>query len=104
MLRLKTWDMPRKEDAYRFESGKESMTNQVLRMGLKVLVVGRDGRGYEQEEWALSETAFQGEQRNLLVADNHTRQYTDANASLRAFLSRLAWGREAAPVRPERIG
>jgi hypothetical protein len=100
MLRLKTWKMPTKNDAYRFESGKESMTNQVLRMGLKVMVVGRDGRAYEPEEWPNSETFCQGEQRNLLVADNHTRLYSQSEPLFRTLLSRAAWGRKSWSFRP----
>ena len=92
MLGLKTWGMPEKDDAYRFESGTESMTNQLLRRGLKPLVVGRDGRAYEKEEWPLSETLFQGEQRNLLVSDNVTRRYAESGALERTILSRGAWG------------
>jgi glycosyltransferase involved in cell wall biosynthesis len=100
MLKLTSMRMATKEDAYRFESGKDSMTNQVLRMGLNVLVVGRDGCAYEKEKWPQSETLWQGEQRNLLVADNQTRDYAGADAFRRAVLSAQAWGREAAPGVP----
>jgi hypothetical protein len=97
MLNLKTWDMPTKDDAYQFEGGRMSLTNQVIRMGLKVLVVGRDSRGYEKEEWAQSETFWQGQQGNLLVSDNMTRQYEEGDSYTRTFLSRFAWGQQAAP-------
>jgi hypothetical protein len=97
MLRLKTWDMSVKNDAYRFESGKQGMSNQILQMGLKVLVAGRNGRAYEPDAWPLSETLFQGDQHNLLLSDNHTRDYAAGNAFRRALLSRLAWGKQALP-------
>jgi hypothetical protein len=100
MLKITRGVILSKKEAHKFESGKESMTNQVLRMGLNVLVVGRDGRAYEKEEWPLSQTMYQGRQQNLLVADNHTRLYTNGDARLRTILSRLAWGREAAPSAP----
>lgn len=100
MLGLRRQRMRTKEDAYKFESGKQSMTNQILRAGLKTLVVGRDGRGYEWGEWNLSETLWQGEQRNLLVSDNQTRDYEHGDAYKRAFLSRSAWGLKAAPSAP----
>jgi len=70
-------------------------------MGLGVVVVGRDGRGYEKERWAESETLWQGQQRNLLVSDNQTRQYAEADALGRAWLSRTAWGERAAPEPPD---
>jgi hypothetical protein len=74
------------------------MTKQLLAAGLKVLVVGRDGRGYEVGEWAQSGTLWQGEQTNLLVSDNQTRDYEAGNTFYRTVISRGAWGREAAPA------
>lgn len=97
MRELKAGRMPSKLDAYMFEGGKEGLTGQVLRRGLKALVVGRDGKSYEPDEWHLSETLWQGEQRNLLVADNQTRDYAAADTRQRTFLSRFAWGDKAAP-------
>jgi hypothetical protein len=66
-------------------------------MGLKVMVVGRDGIGYQPDEWPLSETFWQGEQSNLLVADNNTANYTFGDAATRSHLSCFAWGDQAAP-------
>ena len=42
-----------KQDVYRFESGRKSLTRQVLAIGLKPVVVGRDGVVYEISEWRL---------------------------------------------------
>lgn len=81
-----------KSDAYRFESGKNSLTKQVLFMNLRALVVGKDGRGYEKEEWGQSNTFWQGDQGNLLVADKQTTRYLQADPEERQHLSRVAWG------------
>ncbi|HKG15216.1 MAG TPA: glycosyltransferase family A protein [Pyrinomonadaceae bacterium] len=97
MRELKAGRVRSKTEAYMFEGGKESLTGQVLRRGLKALVVGRDGKAYEPGEWHLSETLWQGEQRNLLVADNQTRDYARGCTRQRTFLSRFAWGDKAAP-------
>ncbi|HEX8558834.1 MAG TPA: hypothetical protein VF668_12050, partial [Pyrinomonadaceae bacterium] len=78
MLALEGWDAKIKDEAHRFESGRAGMTRQVEAMGLKALVVGRDGRGYEPAEWAESFTFRRGEQHNLLVSDNQTRYYEAA--------------------------
>lgn len=98
MRDLKAGRMPSKLDAYMFEGGREGMTGQIMRRGLKALVVGRDGKAYGPDEWHLSETLWQGEQRNLLVADNQTRDYASACTRQRTFLSRFAWGDKAAPA------
>ena len=87
-----------KFSAYKFESGKDSLTNQVLKMGLKVLVVGKDGEGYEPERWHLSNTFWQAREENLLVADNQTEFYLDADAETRAKHARYAWGEFARPA------
>jgi hypothetical protein len=86
-----------KMDAYRFESGRHSLTAQVLAAGMNAIVVGADGNRYPKEEWHLSETFWQGRQQNLLVEDNQTRQYDEGSGELRHVLSTLAWGAFARP-------
>jgi hypothetical protein len=85
----------RKTDAYKFENGKSSMTKQILNMGLKILVIGRDGKGYEKEEWYKSETFRQGNQSNLLIADNQTTIYSVADPETKRILSQRTWGDRA---------
>ena len=84
--------MRTKMDVSRFESGKHGMTRQLARSGHDVLVVGRDGKAYEQSEWLDSHTFRSGDQANLLVGDNRTRQYSAADPKSRAWLAQLAWG------------
>jgi hypothetical protein len=86
-----------KLSAYIFESGHQSLTNQIVRLGLRPLVVGCDGVGYEKEHWHLANTFRQCSQENLLIADNQTDLYAMADAAGRAALSRLAWGPHARP-------
>jgi hypothetical protein len=84
--------------AYRFESGRRGLTARLKAMGLRALVVGRDGRSYESSQWPESRTFWQGDQENLLVEDNQTRSYRDGDANVRRALSGFAWGRLADPV------
>jgi hypothetical protein len=100
LLRGRFRRIRRKIDAYRFESGINGLTKQVLNMGLRALVVGRDGVGYEKEEWHLSDTFMQGEQSNLLVADNQTTYYQNGDAVIRWKASSASWGDKAAPGLP----
>jgi hypothetical protein len=67
-------------------------------MGLNVLVVGRDGRAYSPEEWPQSNTFWQSNQENLLVADNQTRSYSNGSDYTRLVLAHYAWGRRASPA------
>ena len=82
-----------KEDAYQYESGIDGLSMQVVRRGLRLLVVGRNGAGYEMQEWDRSNIYFQDDQANLLVADSQTRQYQLGDPAKRKDLARLAWGR-----------
>ena len=98
LRRIRLGPMRLKLSAYKFESGKDSLTNQVMKLGLKVLVVGRDGEGYEPERWHLSNTFWQSREENLLVSDNQTEFYLSADPATRAEHARYAWGEFARPV------
>jgi hypothetical protein len=87
------WPVPRsKMDALLLESGRRSISGQVREQGLDVRVVGRDGVAYASERWHESATFRSGGQRNLLIADNRTRQYEEADAEMRSRLEQMAWG------------
>ena len=90
---LKCPAMRNKMDAYRFESGKNGLTKQILGKRKKVIVVGRDGIGYEEAAWSASNTFRQYEQENLMVADNQTRDYQDGSLEKRSHLSLITWGK-----------
>ena len=82
-----------KWDTFRLESGKRSLTRRIQQKGLRVLVAGADGRGYDPEDWLASGTFWVKEQENLLVSDNQTRNYTTGDRTLREHLSHRAWRR-----------
>jgi hypothetical protein len=64
-------------------------------MGLNVLLVGRNGRSYTREQWPQSHTFRMSDQENLLVADNQTQAYEQADEATRREMSERTWGREA---------
>ena len=87
------WPTPSsKAAAWALESGKRSISRQVQERGLEILVVGRDGVAYPLERWRESATFRSGGQRNLLIADNRTRQYEQADHAVKRRLEELAWG------------
>jgi hypothetical protein len=81
-----------KKDAYCVESGKASLTRQIRRLGLEPVVVDRTGKAWKKDDWPMSQTFRLGEEENLLVADNQTDHFLNADAERRAILSRFAWG------------
>lgn len=81
-----------KFDAYQLESGKQSLTNQVLAMGLEVFLVDRHGNQFTTPNWASANVFWQGQQQNLLVADNQTELYEQATETEKKSMTKLAWG------------
>ena len=90
-LSLQLWKLVNKSDAYKFESGRNSMTKQIIGQGLKPIVINRLGRAYETAEWKKARTFWTDEQEDLLVADNQTLSYTHADQWQRWRLENLAW-------------
>ena len=90
----------RKMNAYALESGRNSLTRQFSDMGLRAVVVDRDGALYREEGWAQSHTLWQADQEKLLIADNQTRIYANGSLDRRRLLSALAWGSQADPRGP----
>ena len=88
-----------KIDAYHFESGRKSLTRQVLAKGMEVLLVGRNGRGYSPKFWATSDTFRQGAQNNLLVADNQTRDYLALTWTQKRECIVKTWGKYLSGVK-----
>lgn len=93
-LALERGRLRTKIDNNYFEAGPNGMTRQLLAMGGKVVVVGRDGRCWLPEEWPQSRTFFSGQQENLLIADNQTQIYEGARLYERRNLARHACGDE----------
>lgn len=77
--------------AWIFESGKDGLTKQILAAGKRVLIVGRDGRAYEKEEWIRSGIFWQGKQENLLVDDKQTQRYAQGDERECEYLRSYAW-------------
>jgi hypothetical protein len=84
-----------KRATYLLESGHASITRKVQERHLRATVVGRDGIAYDVDRWPQSRTFRSGDQENLLLADNQTRDYEHASARRRRRLSRDSWGRHA---------
>lgn len=95
MLKIRRGVILTKMQAYRFESGKISITKQVEQMGLRPVVVGKNGKGYGKHEWDVSNTFWRGTQDNLLISDNQTRKYDTADLEWKRKWELFAWGRLA---------
>jgi len=91
-LSLKRKKLTTKFDAYRFESGKTSLTAQILKNGREVAIVGKSGKRYTIDQWPQSLTFWAGDQEELLITDNQTNFYQASGSETKAYLRKLAWG------------
>jgi len=95
LARSLDWDVGRRKvTAEALESGKRGLTRQVQARGLRPVVVSRRGL-VEVDDWPEARVYRSGDQEELLVRDNRTRQYDDADPRRRAALARMAWGDRA---------
>jgi len=95
-----------KMQACLFESGMHGVTSRLRQTGLGAVVVGKDGRGFDVQDWFRSNTYRLGDQRNLLITDNQTRRMHEMPLGSRLTHMRLAWGdyAGAAPNDYPRLG
>ena len=91
LLELRGSNPRNKEGAWEFENSRRSMTCQIRARGLRPLIVGKDGIGYEIEQWPRSNTFRLGNQANLLMTDNRTEEYANATPDAKRALSEAAW-------------
>ena len=98
MRSLERTPIRRKYDAFVVEGGKRSLTRQIEELGLRPLLAGADQRVYDVPDWARSGVFWQRGQENVLLEDNQTRTYRDADLDLRTYFATFAWGTEAEPT------
>lgn len=91
LLDLDLWEMREKPDVSRFEAGPMSLTRQITQRGLEPYIVDCDGVAYAKEDWEASGTFRSGEQEKLLITDNRTNAWLEADPEMRRWLHHLAW-------------
>jgi hypothetical protein len=98
MRSLERTPIHRKYDAFVVEGGNKSLTHQIEQLGLRPLLAGADQRVYDVPDWARSGVFWQRDQENVILEDNQTRAYRDADLDLRTYFARFAWGTQAEPT------
>jgi hypothetical protein len=90
-LSLRAPSFSSKSNALQFESERGSMTRQIMAQDLRPLIIDRTGKAYDIPEWKASLTFRSGDQVNLIVEDNRTREYALASQEFRRILENQAW-------------
>lgn len=94
LLALDTDPIHDKLDALKFESGREGLMRRIESLGLRALVVTRDGEAHPPSAWWCCGGYRSGEQQNLLIADNRTRQFSTLDRWWRRRVLLNTWGRD----------
>jgi hypothetical protein len=89
-----------KEHAFRLESGRRGFTRWLDATARPPMVVAHGGAAFAAGDWPSSGTYRVPDQPGLLVSDNVTRIYAQADAGLRHFLELTTWGRGFTPFAP----
>ena len=94
---LLSCDFNRKKFIYKietnyFESGRNSITNQLLKKGFKVGIVNSDNKYFSINEWKKSQTYSLDNQQKLIFSDNRTNIYFKANIDKKNIIRKNNWG------------
>lgn len=90
---IKDWPIPKcKEDCHQIESGWSGLSRKVMLKGGKLLLVGADGLVSDPAQWPDAAIFRSSQQQRLIIADNQTRLYAQANPTERQYLGWMAWG------------
>ncbi len=75
-----------------FESGRNSITNQLLKKGFKIGIVNSDDKYFSIGEWKKSQTYALENQEKLIFSDNRTNIYFDADSDKKKIIRKNNWG------------
>ncbi|MDA7489560.1 hypothetical protein N9A46_05110 [Candidatus Pelagibacter ubique] len=90
-LNLDTKKFLKKIETNYFESGRNSLSNRLVKKKFKLILVNSDNKSFKVSDWKRSETFCLGNQKKLIFSDNRTDQYFRLNKLERNKLTKLHW-------------
>lgn len=81
-----------KFDAWKIESGFNSLTNYFKSKNYNIFVVNSKGEKFLEKEWKISNTYCYLDQENLIISDKHTRNYQLKSLEKKIESSINVWG------------
>lgn len=95
---------PTKKSTYGFESGPNGLSITMLHEGKRLVLVDRNGRCLEPDQWPTSGCFRSGNQENLMIADNQTRSFDGLTQPEKDTHLLMSWGDSIKPVRGYPLG
>ena len=75
-----------------FESGRNGLSNQLIKKGFKLIIVNSDNNGFDIDTWKKSETFCLGNQSKLIFKDKRTDEYKNADNFEKIKRTKFCWG------------
>ena len=75
-----------------FESGRNGLSNQLLRKGFRLIIVNSDNKSFDINEWNKSKTFCLDNQEKLIFLDNKTNQFLKASNKIKKKMTQSHWG------------
>ena len=75
-----------------FESGRNSLSNQLLKKGFRLIIVNSDNKSFDINEWNKSKTFCLNNQEKLIFLDNKTNQFLRASKNIKEKMTQSHWG------------
>ena len=82
-----------KEDTWKIESGKDSLTNYFKIKKFNFYIVNSDGHKFDNKQWKLSKTFNYLDQSKSIISDKHTRKYLSLNEKDKYEVQIKTWGK-----------
>lgn len=88
----KNKDCQKKFDAWKIESGRNSITNFFLKKNFLIKLVNSDGKSYDIDNWSNAGTyAYKKKPKNI-ISDKHTRKYDLLTNNDKVSFQKKVWG------------
>ena len=83
-----------KIDAWKIESGKNSLTNYLKKLNYNIYVINSDGNKFSEKYWKNSQTYNFSEQNKSIISDKHIRKYHSLDNNEKLKFQFDTWGRD----------
>tara|TARA_Y100000992_G_scaffold284041_1_gene233853 strand:+ start:968 stop:1786 length:819 start_codon:yes stop_codon:yes gene_type:complete len=81
-----------KEDVWKIESGKYSLTNYFKNLDYNIYIINSDGQKFLEKDWKISKTYNYSDQNKSIISDRHIRKYHNSNSDEKLKFQKNTWG------------
>lgn len=83
-----------KIDAWKIESGKNSLTNYFKKLNFNIYVINSDGKKFSENNWKNSQTYNYSDENKSIISDKHIRKYNSLDKVEKLRYQQNTWGRD----------